>query len=397
MQRQASRTAARARPRYTNGMHPAPFILHRRRNSFVLAALVVVLHWLVLDLLDVNLGLPRQVGADSGPTTMMAQLLPEAGPPVMPAPAPAPLPVAESAPPPLPDIAPVVLDIALPGNPAGITQAAAPASLPVSAEPTSEGAAPVAPAPAAPTPPAPEALPATPTPAPPPPETRRYTIDMPPPAKITLDVARTDADGTEWSGEALLAWQLNEDSYRIQVEAGIRVVFARVNLVVLKSEGAVAQTGFAPITMTEKRRGRAMTATHFNWGNGLITFSASEARYGLPPGAQDKASIPLQLAAIARGDARQLTGAIDIFVGEDRDAAIYRFTVVGQEEIDTKLGKLQTWRLTRPPQPGSYKSRLDIWLAPAHGWYPVRIRNSEPNGAVTTQTVNNIALDHSGS
>ena len=364
-----------------------------------MAALVVVLHWLVLDLLDVNPGLPRQVGVDRGPTTMMAQLLPESAPPDTPAPAPAPLPVAESAPPPLPDIAPVALDVALPGNPAGITQAAAPA--PVSAEPPSEGAAPAAPTPAAPTPPAPEAPQATPAPAPPPPppppETRRYTIDMPPPAKITLDVARTDADGTEWSGEALLAWQLNADSYRIQIEAGIRVVFARVNLVVLKSVGAVAATGFAPITMTEKRRGRAMTATHFNWGSARVTFSASQATHPLPPGAQDKASIPLQLTAIARGDPKQLSGDIDIFVAEDKDAAIYRFKVMGQEEIDTRLGKLQTWHLTRPPQPGSYKSRLDIWLAPAHGWYPVRIRNSEPNGAVTTQTVNNIALDHSGS
>jgi hypothetical protein len=255
---------------------------------------------------------------------------------------------------------------------------------------------PAAPAPQAPPASAPAAA-ASPPPPPAAPEARRYVIDMPPPAKITLDVARTDADGTTWSGEALLAWQSNADSYRIQVEAGIRVVFARVNLVVLKSEGAVAATGFAPITMTEKRRGRAMTATHFDWGKGLITFSASEAMYGLPPGAQDKASIPLQLAAIARGDPKQLTGAIDIFVGEDRDAAIYRFTVVGQEQIDTKLGTLQTWHLTRPPQPGSYKSQLDIWLAPAHGWYPVRIRNTERNGAVTTQTVNNIVLDHSGS
>jgi len=175
------------------------------------------------------------------------------------------------------------------------------------------------------------------------------------------------------------------------------VVFTRVNLAVLTSDGAVAATGFAPIKMTEKRRGRSLTATHFNWGENRLTFSASQAAYPLVPGAQDKASIPLQLSAIARGDARQLSGDIDILVGEDRDAAVYRFTVVGQEEIDTRLGKLHTWRLARPPQPGSYKSRLDIWLAPQHGWYPVRIRNTEANGAVTTQTVNNIVLDHSGS
>jgi hypothetical protein len=359
--------------------------------------LVVLLHWIVLtELQHVSPVLPPAATPGGAPVTLVAQLLPAAAP----EPAPEPVPVPEASPPPLPRVPPVPVEIAVPDRPGDITPVTdtAPSG-------TGAGTAPATPAaeptPAAPAPPAsPSSAPAAAPPPPPPPaapEARRYVIDMPPPAKITLDVARTDADGTEWSGEALLAWQLNADSYRIQIEAGIRVVFARVNLVVLKSEGAVAATGFAPITMTEKRRGRAMTATHFNWGKGVITFSASEATHQLPAGAQDKASIPLQLAAIARGDPKQLTGAIDIFVGEDRDAAIYRFTVVGQEEIDTRLGTLQTWHLTRPPQPGSYKSRLDIWLAPAHGWYPVRIRNTEPNGAVTTQTVNNIVLDHSGS
>ncbi|MBD8629463.1 DUF3108 domain-containing protein [Oxalobacteraceae sp. CFBP 8753] len=376
-------------------MPSAPILLPRRRRLLPVV-LVVLLHWIVLtELQHVSPVLPPAATSGSSPVTLVAQLLPAAAP----EPAPEPVPVPGASPPPLPRIPPVPVEIAVPDRPGDITPVS-------SAAPSEDGAgtAPAAPAvepiPAAPAPQAPPAsAPATAAPPPPPaaPEARRYVIDMPPPAKITLDVARTDADGTTWSGEALLAWQSNADSYRIQVEAGIRVVFARVNLVVLKSEGAVAATGFAPITMTEKRRGRAMTATHFDWGKGLITFSASEAMYGLPPGAQDKASIPLQLAAIARGDSKQLTGAIDIFVGEDRDAAIYRFTVVGQEQIDTKLGTLQTWHLTRPPQPGSYKSQLDIWLAPAHGWYPVRIRNTERNGAVTTQTVNNIVLDHSGS
>ncbi|KAK0348810.1 hypothetical protein LTR94_035663, partial [Friedmanniomyces endolithicus] len=73
--------------------------------------------------------------------------------------------------------------------------------------------------------------------------------------------------------------------------------------------------------MTEKRRGRSLTATHFDWGENKLTFSASQAVYPLAPGAQDKASIPLQLSAIARGDAKQLNGDIDILVGEDRDAS----------------------------------------------------------------------------
>lgn len=376
-------------------MPSAPILLSRRRRLLPVA-LVVLLHWIVLTVLQgVNPVLPHRAASGDAPVTLVTQLLPVDAAPV---PAPEPLPLPEASPPPLPRVPPVPVEIAVPDQPGDITPVTAEA--PAAQGPGTGPAVPVESTPAEPTPATPTPAVSPPPPATPPPaapETRRYVVDMPPPAKITLDVARTDADGTEWSGEALLAWQLNADSYRIQIEAGIRVVFARVNLVVLKSEGAVAATGFAPITMTEKRRGRAMTATHFDWGKSRISFSASQANYELPAGAQDKASIPLQLAAIARGDPKQLAGAIDIFVGEDRDAVVYRFTVVGQEEIDTKLGKLQTWHLTRPPQPGSYKSRLDIWLAPAHGWYPVQIRNSEANGAVTTQTVNNIVLDHSGS
>jgi hypothetical protein len=175
-------------------------------------------------------------------------------------------------------------------------------------------------------------------------------------------------------------------------------VFARVNLVVLTSEGAVTAAGLAPLVMTEKRRGRALTATHFNrQGAATITFSGSQNTYPLAVGAQDKASVPLQLAGIARADPAQLSGDIEIQVGEDRDASVFRFVVVGQELIDTRLGKLQTWHLSRPPKPGSYSSRLDLWLAPGRGWYPVQIQNTEASGAVTTQTVNNIVMTDTGS
>jgi len=222
------------------------------------------------------------------------------------------------------------------------------------------------------------------------PEARHYKIDMPPSADITLDVARTDANGTKWSGDALLSWRVTPSSYRVQVEAGIRVMFAHVNLLTLVSEGTVGDEGFVPTLMTEKRRGRAMTATHFNRQDGTLTFSASAAKYPLVPGTQDKASVPLQLAAIARGDSKQLSGNIDILVGEDRDASVFTFTVAGQEQIDTPLGRIATWHLVRPPKPGSYNSRLELWLAPAYGWYPVQIRNVEASGAVTVQTVKTI-------
>lgn len=357
---------------------------HQRRRALVLGTFIVLMHWLALGLFESNLGLPRGGQPDGGRTTMLATLLPSPPPLAVETPPP---PAPKLAPPPLPEIAPLPAELGVtPVQPGGATIEAAPeqvAAAPIAAPPPpAEPAAPPEPAPA---------------PAPPAPEVRRYTVDLPPPAEIKLDVARTDADGTTWSGEAVLAWSLDDDTYRIKVEAGIRMIFTRVNLVVLSSEGAVAATGFAPLKMTEKRRGRAMTATHFDWQHNKISFSASQATYPLTPGAQDKASVPLQLSAIARGDPKQLSGDIDILVGEDRDASVFRFVVLGQEEIETRMGRLQTWHLSRPPKPGSYKSRLDIWLSPAHGWMPVQIRNTEASGAVTTQTVNNIVMNRTGS
>jgi hypothetical protein len=363
--------------------------ISRQRRAVLLGALVVLLHAALFSFVEGKVALPR-MPAPPGMDFVQAQLLP-APPPAPPPVAQAPLPVPKPLPPPpLPtlaqDSAPLLNEDAVgpstePGS--GGAGEGPPAGTPA---PVAVAAAGPAPAPAEPTPP----------PVPPVPQARRYKVDVPPPANITMDVARVDADGTRWNGEAQLSWTFRDDSYRIDFEAGIRIVFTRVNLAELTSEGALGATGFVPVKMTEKRRGRALTATHFDWSHDKITFSSAQKTVPLMPGAQDKASVPLQLAAIARGDQGQLSGDIDIQVGEDRDALVFRFVVVGQEEIDTRLGKLQTVHLSRPPKEGSYRSRLDVWLAPGRGWYPVQIRNTEANGAVTTQTVNNIALTDTG-
>jgi hypothetical protein len=395
-------------------MSTAPFSASRRR-ALLLGAAVVLLHWLALHWLGAQITAPRERLFDRQPPAVLARLL-AAEPVAAPAPPTPPAPGRKPAPRPRPR----------PAAPEAGPEAAPPEVSVAVATAAEEGPADAAPADAAPADDAPAVAMAPGAdqagsaaqggaadapagvqsagqPGPPaaggsaPSAARRYRVDLPPPADIMLDVARTDADGTRWSGEALLSFRRGAGRYRVQVEAGIRVVFARVNLVVLTSEGAVDDAGLAPVTMTEKRRGRALTATHFNRDGGTITFSASGNAYPLAGGAQDKASVPLQLAGIARADPGQLSGDIEIQVGEDRDASVYRFVVLGQEQIDTRMGRLQTWHLSRPPRPGSYSSRLDIWLAPGRGWYPVQIRNTEASGAVTTQTVNNIVMTDTGS
>ena len=225
---------------------------------------------------------------------------------------------------------------------------------------------------------------------------RQYKASVPPSSRLALDLDRIDAKGTHWQGVAEMTWQVTGERYTMAVEAGINMVVTQLNLLSMSSEGSIGDSGFAPRMATEKRRGRSQTATHFNSEQASITFSASQASAPLVAGAQDKTTLPLQLAAIARADPAQFEGGLEITVGEERGASVYSFVVAGQEEIETKLGKLHTWRLSRPPKPGSYNSRLDVWLAPGRGWYPVRIRNTEANGAVTTQTVTDIVVNDSG-
>jgi hypothetical protein len=389
-----------------------------RRRQIVLGALTVLFHLIVFDWFGAQLGRPQHELVRAEPP-MQAELINDAP---QPAPAAEPPPQPKLDLPPLPDLEPEPVVAAEPpppppqpqpqpepgasadaagapgdasaqvagqsgeagagGDPSSQAGTGAPARAQAQA---SNGAAPAEPA--APAKPAADAHP----------KLRRYKVDLPPSSEITLDVARVDANGTRWSGEESLAWQLGPAAaYRIQLEAGISVVFTRVNLLTVTSEGTVGDDGFNPTTMTEKRRGRALTATHFNRADGTVTFSSSQAKYPLAAGAQDKASVTLQLVAIARADPKQLSGNIDIFVGEDRDASVFSFTVAGQEQIDTPMGRIATWHLVRPPKPGSYNSRLDLWLAPSYGWLPVQIRNLEASGAVTTQTARKIEKKDAG-
>ncbi|MGV7207936.1 DUF3108 domain-containing protein [Oxalobacteraceae bacterium A2-2] len=400
-------------------MTPASF-LYRHRRALVLCAATALLHVVAIDWAGSRLGPQAQPAPPAIVTAQLRLALPqrtasaEAAPEIAPLaprpPRPArPRPPAMPPPQPVPDAVPPLADSAPAAAAAPLDPAVA--ALPDLAMPdapqsgTQQAGAPQAGAPrpgaqqvqtAAPPAPAADAAPAVAS-APALPAMRRYKVKLPPPADFELQVDRVDADGTKWTGVASMAWHTDGSRYTVKVEAGISVIITRLNLLVLTSEGAIDDAGIAPVTATEKRKGRALTATHFNREQGTISFSASERSYPLLVGAQDKATVPFQLAGIGQADVNQLGGDVDILVGEDKEANVFRFHLVGEEELDTRMGKLVTWHMTRPPKPGTYSSRLDIWLAPGQHWYPVQIRNTEASGALTTQTVSRITMKETGS
>lgn len=215
----------------------------------------------------------------------------------------------------------------------------------------------------------------------------------PPSASYLLDVVRTEPKvANPYYGSGEIQWSQDGKSYSMRLDVGVDFLFAKVRLYSLLSEGTIGDAGVKPVKMTETRRGRPETATHFNYDTGTISFSASTATIPLQDGAQDRATVLMQLASIGNADPLQFeTGRqITIQVAEDKDAAQFQFIVLKKETIDTKLGHLVTWHIVRPPRPGVYSSQLDIWVAPELDWLPVQIRNTEANGAVTTQTIRKI-------
>jgi hypothetical protein len=55
-------------------------------------------------------------------------------------------------------------------------------------------------------------------------------------------------------------------------------------------------------------------------------------------------------------------------------------------------GKTNAWHVVRIPRPGSYDQKIDIWLAPQQGWYPVKIRYTETNGDFLDMSLSNVQL-----
>lgn len=209
------------------------------------------------------------------------------------------------------------------------------------------------------------------------PEQNSYRIDPPPSATLGYDVQALREERMVY-GHGKIAWKANGSQYTIDGEAGILFI----SLLNFGSRGQIDEFGIAPTQYTEKRFRRPPTETRFDRAGKLISFSASAKSFPLQGGEQDRASIIWQLAGIGRGDAtRFVPGAqISLFIAGVRDGSTWNIQVLGEEDIQVGLGALRAWHVRRAPRAGDKDQIIDIWLAPSHHWYPVKLRFTETNG-----------------
>jgi hypothetical protein len=145
-----------------------------------------------------------------------------------------------------------------------------------------------------------------------------------------------------------------------------------------QSTGAIGPTGIEPLRFSDKRR--TEVASHFVRDQNTVVFSNNSPSMPLLAGAQDRLSVVMQLGALMAGDpGRYPPGSvIAVQTVGTTDAEIWTFTVSGEEPLTVQAGEFTVRRLTRNPRK-PFDDKIELWLAPALGYLPVRIRQTQPN------------------
>jgi Protein of unknown function (DUF3108) len=151
---------------------------------------------------------------------------------------------------------------------------------------------------------------------------------------------------------------------------------------VYSSKGHIDGFGIAPEQYSEQRGRRAADITVFDRTTKQLVYTRTPNNQPLADGAQDRFSVVMQLSSLVRGSPDTYKpGVVRQFSVADNDSnEIWPIETVGDENMQTADGNVQARHFTRLPRREGDRRRLDIWLAPALSWLPVRILQTEPNG-----------------
>lgn len=337
---------------------------------------------------------PQEAEADAPAfmTRSIAPPLPTASPaPPAPAPRPQakprPRPTAPPAPPTPLVAAPAAENAAAPPRPP--LEEAPPAELPV--EPVAPGeppstelaAAEAVPADSAQTPAEPPSAPAPETlqgvqltlpGAQPAPLDAALPVQLPAPTRLSFEVSG-QAKRFEYRASAELLWQHDGHSYQARQQIKALLIGTRAQA----SQGQVTAAGLVPQRFTDQGRREKSAELDFAAQQARFTPAAAPAPIGA--GAQDRLSVFFQLSALlAAAPERYPAGSEITFttVGNN-DAERWTFRVQALETLQLPLGALPALHLERLPRHAG-DQQAALWLAPALGYLPARIRLTQANG-----------------
>ena len=214
------------------------------------------------------------------------------------------------------------------------------------------------------------------------PATPAMAVAIPAPVRLLYAVTG-QSRGKAYAAEGQLLWRHDGTQYEARLDYSTPSMRSRTQ----QSSGLITAEGLTPQRFSSDRgSGRGEQATHFQHDRGTLLFSSNAPPQPLLPGAQDRVSVFLQLAAmLAAAPAKFPAGSgIAVHTVGTRDAQPWLFTVEGDEALDLPGGRVATLKLVRQPR-GDYDIRVELWLGTAMDYVPVRIRLTQANGDFVDQ------------
>ena len=211
----------------------------------------------------------------------------------------------------------------------------------------------------------------------------------PPPSSQLQYKLRADIKGLSVEGSGQIDWQADAKQYRLVYDTSTQMTGA---LMSEKSEGAIDRTGLVPANFVLKRLRKEPVAVVFDRRNGQIQFAGDIPPQKIQGGEQDRLSVLWQLLSMVRARPGSFTPGSNwkFFVAGHRGAESWTFQVKDKQRLRTNLGEVDTLHIAHLPTDAASGRQVDIWLAPAHDWFPVRLRFTESGGDAIEQTIEKI-------
>lgn len=197
------------------------------------------------------------------------------------------------------------------------------------------------------------------------------------PGSVKLSFAATGQRGASPMQGVFGTLEWLQDGSTYDARLTLKLLFATI--LSQHSAGRIGPSGIEPERYSESRKGEV--AAHFVRDQGQILFSNNAPSVPLLPGAQDRLSVVMQLGGLLAGDPARYPGGSQITVqtAGTREAGTWVFNVEGEEKVTVQAGEYVVRKLTRSPRK-DFDVKLELWLAPALGYLPVRIKQTQPNG-----------------
>ena len=179
-------------------------------------------------------------------------------------------------------------------------------------------------------------------------------------------------------GRTVQSWSLSEGNYRLRSASettGIAALFARQSIEYV-SHGRLTAAGLRPETFRnerERRGSRDSAAAAFDWQALTVTFGQPPKQAPLAGNEQDLVSFMYQLGLMPLSP-----GRIELPITNGWRLDRYELEVGSEEALQTPFGEMRAVPVRQVRR--SNEESIELWLAPAYRWLPVRIRFFDREG-----------------